>query len=366
MQYTILNKEFRSVAIIDKFESMLWTIRYQESGDFELYTPVTQELLDALQLGYYVMADSFYDEKEDTAHLMIVENLEISSDADSGNKLKVTGRSLKSIMERRIIWQQTAIDSSSNIHEAFKKLVMENVIAPSDSDRRIPDFVWIDEEGDWAAINADIQYEGTNLYECLSDLCDKYDVGYEVLYNFKMNRFQIHLIRPVDRSYEQTSNNPVIFSPGFENLRNSNYIESISSMRNVALVFGEGDEYNRVSVTVGEASGMERRELYVDASDLQQEKEDGTIYGSTTYKNMLTQRGQSELNKNAYIKTYEGEAETSRGYSYGRDFQIGDIVEIINEYGMSSAVRVSEVVLSESTTGFTVIPTFKAVQEETI
>lgn len=37
MEATILNSRFEKVAIIDRFKSFIWTDRYQENGDFELY-----------------------------------------------------------------------------------------------------------------------------------------------------------------------------------------------------------------------------------------------------------------------------------------------------------------------------------------
>ena len=38
MEVLVLNTEFESVAIIDTFESLIWTDRYYEAGDFEIYT----------------------------------------------------------------------------------------------------------------------------------------------------------------------------------------------------------------------------------------------------------------------------------------------------------------------------------------
>ncbi len=54
-------------------------------------------------------------------------------------------------------------------------------------------------------------------------------------------QFVFELYAGFDRSYDQTENPYVIFSPKFENIINSNYIESKASLKTVTLVGGEGE-----------------------------------------------------------------------------------------------------------------------------
>ena len=46
MNVYVLNQEFQSVGIVDVFNSFLWTDRYYECGDFEIYTEANQDILD--------------------------------------------------------------------------------------------------------------------------------------------------------------------------------------------------------------------------------------------------------------------------------------------------------------------------------
>ena len=41
MEALIMDKDFKSVAVIDDYESFIWTDRYTGYGDFELYAPVS-------------------------------------------------------------------------------------------------------------------------------------------------------------------------------------------------------------------------------------------------------------------------------------------------------------------------------------
>ena len=72
-----------------------------------------------------------------------------------------------------------------------------------------------------------------------------------------------------DRSYDQFTNPYVIFSPKFENVINTNYLESKKTLKTVTLVAGEGEGADRRITTVacasGAGTGLNRRELYTDA-----------------------------------------------------------------------------------------------------
>jgi len=194
-------------------------------------------------------------------------------------------------------------------------------------------------------------------------LCNNYKFGFSVLYNFANNKYEIRLFTYKDKSYEQTKNPPVIFSPQYGNLRNSNYVESSKNEKNVGLVSGEGDEYNAMYAVVGDATGFDRKEVGISGSDISRTEEDGTEYGNRSYINMLIEKGSQELSKLAYVKTFEGTAEVTRNFDYPKDYSIGDIVEIVNEWEISSKVLISEVILSSSTDGLTVVPTFSNLDE---
>ena len=109
-------------------------------------------------------------------------------------------------------------------------------------------------------------------------------------------------------------------------------------------------------MTVGDASGVDRREIFVDARDVS--SNDGELT-DTEYYAQLTQRGVENLAENAEMRNFEGET-VDYTYKYGYDYGIGDIVEVVNEYGMQAATRVIEVIESEDESGKYTIPTFSS------
>ena len=65
-----------------------------------------------------------------------------------------------------------------------------------------------------------------------------------------------------------------------------------------------------------------------------------------------------ELADNGTVTSFEGEVDAAHQFVYGRDFFIGDIVQLVNEHGIESRSRVTELVRSQDQNGSTVVPTF--------
>ena len=354
MEALIMNKDFKSVAIIDDYESFIWTDRYTGYGDFELYAPVSAAFFNFTKDGYYIWS-------AESEHLMIIEKNDIESDAEDGSHVTVTGRSLESILDRRIIWTQTTL--SGSLQDGIRKLLTENVIQPSDEKRRIPNFVFKESTDEAITkLTVDAQYTGDNLYDAIKSLCETNELGFKVILNSDL-KFEFSLYFGTDRSYNQKKLPYVIFSPNFENLVNSNYYESSAELKNVALVGGEGEGSDRKFKSIyGNGveefpSGMDRRELFVDARDLSTKTSDKTL-SATEYNAQLEQRGYDKLGENTQATGFEGDIENTEMFSYGKDFFVGDIVQIQNEYKIKATTRVVEVVISDSSTGTTIVPTF--------
>lgn len=355
MDLLVLNKSLDVIAIVDVYESIIWTERYYEYGDFELYTAMTQDILN------YIKTDN-YIQRVGSDRVMIIEEIRIDTDSDTGNHITVTGRSLESILDRRVVWSQTTI--SGNLQNGLKKLINENIISPSKEERKISNFIFKDStDSQITGLTVEAQYTGDNLYDVISKVCEEKSVGFKVSLN-ENKQFVFELYAGADRSYEQTNYPYVVFSPNFDNIVNSNYLESKENLKNVALVGGEGEGTARKYLAIGNTSGLDRRELFVDARDISSEGEDGQTLTTEQYNELLKQRGNEYLADYTDLVSFEGAVETNIMYKYGVDFFDGDIVQIANEYGHEAKVRILEVVISENEEGNSVYPTFKTITEE--
>lgn len=356
MDVLVLDTDFSNIGIIDTYTSLIWTVRYFESGDFELYLPAQDPEMSMLKINYYLCRRNDMEVTENGVryrNVMIVEKIQIKSDAENGNYLIVSGRSLKSILGRRIIWTQTTI--SGNIETGIRRLVTENAISPSIEERKIDNLVL----GDLAGITGttETQYTGKNLQDVVESLCQSCGCGYDIdIYN---GEFIFYLYVGADRSYNQTENPYVVFSQDYDNLLSTDYSLDFQKFKNAALVAGEGEGTARKTRAVGTASGLGRYELYVDSRDTSTNNEE---YTEEEYNNILIGRGTEKLAEYQYKESFEGEIEIGVTYELGKDYFLGDIVQVENEFGIESATRILEIIESDSDEGYSAIPTFGSLE----
>lgn len=354
MELLVLNTSFESIAVLDTYESLIWTDRYNAYGDFEMFFAMNESFLTFLKEDNYLWL-------KDSEHTMIIEDIKINADTEEGNHLVVTGRSLESILERRIIWGQRIF--KGNLQNAIQTMLNECIISPAIADRKIPNFRFVaSTDPKITSLKIDNQYTGDDLYTVVKGLCEENNIGFKIVLTDD-NWFEFSLYAGVDRSYDQTENPYVVFSPNFENIINSNYFSSKASYRNVTLVAGEGEGASRKTTVVGSGTGLGRRELFTDARDISSDTEDGTLSDAEYYAQLRT-RGLKNLADYTVTTAFEGEVEVTRLFKYGEDFYIGDIVQIANEYGNEGSAYISELIISRSEEGFSVYPTFKTISNK--
>ena len=346
MNIYVLNKSLERIGIIDGYASIIWTNRYYGCGDFELYLQATPELIGILHEDFYIVREG----KETNA--MIIESISITTDPENGNYLTVKGRCLKSIIYRRIIWEQTSL--TGKIPTCILRLLDENIISPALPERKITGF-GISNMVDTAE-TMDAQYTGDNLGDAITAICQSYGLGWDVVLDLDNKKFLFVLYAGTDRSYNQTEKPWVVFSNEYENLLNTSYTYDKSTYANVAQVAGEGEGAAMRLYTVGTAADLERYEAYVDARDVSSNEGELT---DAEYNAQLEERGLEKLAEQTYAQTFDGET-VDYTYKYGVDYFLGDIVEVVNEYGMQASTRVIEAIESEDDSGIYTIPTFSS------
>lgn len=346
MEVYILDTNRTQVCVIDVYKSLIWTKRYYEPGDFELYLPADDELLNYLKEDYLVT-------REDDDTVMIIEKIQMTTDVESGDFFIVTGRSLESILDRRIIWDMT-IQLHVSVDEYIYRVIADNAINPTIAARKIPDFIFQQSSVAMQQIMSK-QATGTNLLAEVNEVCKTYELGFRIYLN-DLKQFIFQMYKGNDVS------DVVVFSPEFDNLINSQYLYDKTSLANMAKVGGEGEGNQRKYTTVsrGNATGLDRREIFVDAKNISTNT-DQTI-SINEYYSMLQQKGIEELDKHKIKTDFSATIEPTTTYTYKEDYKLGDIVTITNEYGITAKPRIIEIIESWDDTGHTVIPTFEKLE----
>lgn len=336
MNIVILDKDTREYkGNISSFESFIWTERYWDYGDFELVVP-----LNAKNVLLISLDDYFKIQTSNT--LMIVENIEyVSPLKDEGGKFNITGRSLDSIIDRRILFK----DFKKSIKpEAYILQIMNLSFKDEKGDPdRLIDYLSIenntDEDVETDPVSID-ELQGTNISDIILPSLQNAELGFRIDFNQKDNTFSFEIFNGKDKTY-------IVFSEYNLLLQEAKVYQSVQDFKTFVYVIG-----NDVDAKINledRPSGINRRETYVSASDVNLEDKG--------YRKELELRGRNELEERKKVITIEGQLMNLGRYRLRRDFDLGDIITIQNPYYRAEA-RITEVIQSWDSEGYRIYPGF--------
>ena len=119
-----------------------------------------------------------------------------------------------------------------------------------------------------------------------------------------------------------------------------------ASYKNYAYVAGAGEGAARIVVEVDMRTvpDEERKEIFVDARDLQQQDSNGNPIPLDVYKAQLVQRGREKLAEYRIVETVESGIDPFANLVYKKDFDLGDYCTYINtEINVETDKRITEV-----------------------
>lgn len=348
MDLWILNPNYERVGIVDTASSIIWSNRYRQCGDFEIYIPASAERLELLQEDFLVV-------REDDDMVGIIETVELTTDAETGDYLTITGRDLRSILDRRIVWDQTSLNGT--VEDIMRQLVTDAFISPTNELRKYDKLTLADPHG--YTDTASAQFTGDNLLEAIEGLCATYNYGFKI--TLEDGILVLDFYKGTDRSVSQSENPHVVFSEEYGNLTASTYTRDKTGYKNIALVAGEGEGKARKRVPAqklingASPAGLLRREMFVDARDLS--TNEGEI-NDALYALKLLMRGSTYLSEAAIVESVEGTVNALQMYTYKKDYFLGDIVTVANRYRIQADTQLLETVETWDENGYTCEPTY--------
>ena len=134
--------------------------------------------------------------------------------------------------------------------------------------------------------------------------------------------------------YQPSEKENLVFSEKFGNLIVNSISISSENYKNYAIVFGEGEGENRIKVYVDATNGEDRRDLIVDAKDIQKEENET----NESYNSRLFARGIERLleNKQTFSCAF-----TPYSNDFGTKYDLGDILNLyLTDYGIKLQARV--------------------------
>lgn len=329
MDFYVYDVDLNIIGIIDNYTSVIWTLRYNDVGDFEIYIRSTPDILELCQINRYIVRTSDYT-------VMIMKSITQSESTENGDYITITGVSVENILSQRVVWAYTEL--IGRVEECIYSLVDTNCISPMLADREIPKLTVAPLKHFTTEIQQ-TKYSGVNVLDAVKQLCDIGGYGFRIVTKNKKLVFEIYA--GMNHSRNQTENLYIIFDG--ESITESTYTNDYNQYKNVARVGGTGEDMYQVLASYGDASGLSRFETYTEDT-------------SISNAELLQSTGRTALQETTPIKTFDGEI--SNYYTYGVDYALGDIVQIENKNGISATARITEITQSIDDSGIYTIPTF--------
>ena len=268
MDIYVYDGNLNCVGVVDDYASLIWASRYKEVGDCELYVAATQTNLDMLQIGRYLarrVGDIFDLARTPDDMVCRITKVELTTSAESGDYITVTGIDVKSLLDQRVIWSTTT--AQGNAESFVRQLVTDALISPTENGRQAlkPDQTALLSLATAAGFTEESteQVSYANLGEKIREICARYGWGYR--FKRSLTGFLFDLYKGTDR------HETVVFSDDFDNLISTDYIIDATEITNVALVGGSGEGASRYLEPAGTATGTARYEVFVDARNVSNE-----------------------------------------------------------------------------------------------
>lgn len=327
----IHDREFNCINVFDAYESLIWRRKYSEVGNFELHIPIGKDDYD-----YSWVEKNNLIRKEHDNTFGVIQYIEIKTEDNGKESLIVKGNLVDIYMMKRIIWG-TYNFNDKNIEEVVENLFTSQISSPSDEKRKINNYIF--KKSNLLSEKVSMQVSYDNLLDTIQDICSVNEIGFRTIFDFEDNKLYFELYKGEDRTIEQDSNDYVIFAKKFDNILNQEYVTDNRESKNATLVAGEGEGENRKLISIGDATGLDRNELFTDARDLKQENNT-----DSEYTNILYERGKLKLSENSEIESFESNININSNFIYKVDYDLGDKVSFIyDKFGIVVNTRIVEI-----------------------
>ena len=303
----IYDSQLSRIGMVDAFLSSTWAENYSDKASCQLVTVETMAYASILSVGNFVGQAG-----KDT--LWQIKSLQRKNDQLWANGFPVS----YTLLNDRI--REGKYDQNGAVYESLRALVSGT--------RPAPIIGLYTQRTGMSATNTST-FNNQTLFKIVKDLCEDAEYGFR----FVFDRVARKLLFDV---YEGKTTE-MKFSEQYGNIENVELTVAQTNWYTTAYVGGEGNEDERTFVWAGdtECSGLDRHELFVNASDLKKESGES----DSAYRARLRKRGVQELNEKN--EPLEVEFDTNNE-DFGVSFGLGDLVTVlIPGLGFRFRVRVT-------------------------
>lgn len=319
----IFDKDINFLGEVDAYTSLFYIRKWNTYNECEFH--VTNYNKELFKKNNIIMLNN------DTTKVAVIKHIEAENSDTKDVLVKAYG--LTRWFLDRVTYPP--IDKSydyynDNIENIMIGLVTKNTISPDDLNRKIPYLISdiSKSRGDKTIFQS--RYE--NLLEELTKLSELSQLGFRIDLDYKNKQFIFKVVDGLDRSIEQNINSYAIFARKFDNILSEKYTDSDIDYKNCAIIGGQGEGIDRqIEYINNELVGIDRKEMFIDARDLETQEE-------TTN---LIDRGKAKLAEHQEVRSHECEIDIK---DYKKVWDLGNFVTIRNdEVGVTQRAQITEV-----------------------
>lgn len=360
MDLMTLDANNQPAKMVEQYDSLIWTERFNTVGDFQITTGDIDRYMALLPEGTRLAL-------RESNVPMVVETHQIDRKKNTAAQLIIKGRSFESILDRRIAllslaggagdWNVVAKIPSDIAYYAIKKICVDGQLTADDI---FPStMVQFPTPADYltgTGPNRAFTIPRGNLLatvlpflqtETKADATTTPATPAVVQHGIRAVRPNTAGTAIAIQIYTGTDRSSTIYFDGTRDLLDdgSYLFSKVGSADSAVVVAPNGS----VILNKGAASvvGLDRRVMLVD----------GSTSGVTT-ESSLTEQGKQALTDAAQTAIFNGSINQDLSpYVYGVDYFLGDTVKLVGDYGLVQPARVTEYIRSEDATGIKAYPT---------
>lgn len=305
MEIYVLDRELNIVGVLSTYESILWTEKLHEPGVIKVVFMFNEKTNKLLQRGYLLY-------KTDELQPAVITRKTLKLNKYGQQTITIQGYMVTRYFRQRIIWKKMIMRGTPE--QMMRQMVQEQTITPEDEKRKMP-LIELGELQNFDMDEVEKQITYDNLQEALTDMSKTTELGYRLRLDYARKKLVFEVYRGTNRT--QGTEHPCIFTRKFKNVFTEDYNEDDGNYKNVCLVGGPGEDADRVLVTVGSGEGLDRYEMFYNASGY---SEDGIT--AAVLQDQLRQKGLEKMSAYYIAKAFEVKINKDKAM----EFALGDYV----------------------------------------
>lgn len=407
MDFYTMNDQFIKQEILDDFESIIWTERYHGDNEVTIVSEATPDMFSKLSVGDFHNVATFIGCSESDEPAML-ETVEIGEGKMTSNAISITeyfkNRFIRSSPFANVTeWIAQQTSAGEVIWEIVRQWCTSDslyLVDPPPGTYPDPGMgVFLPS---WFIIpglrcndridsgeNIDFTVPFGPVYDAIKDIATGYNIGMKTTLEYAHDdgySLAFNTYKGVDRTSSQSVVPVIRFSQELDSLKNIKEVHSIKDFVNH--VSGWSSNVDPAVTSPGAAGtdhafqsaqeGSEPQSFLLRASmrddDISTEQL-GALHDSPTNDGPLGPQSEDVLlsiklqqdnvvwlKQHPFVKLVDGEIVPTNEFKYGRDYFMGDIVEIEGHSGIRRKAQITEYIRSRDKTGETEYPTVSIIE----